>query len=286
MTFRVGQVVVDYFPDPARVREVLEDQRLPEGLLVSVLKGFASDSLRSPGRGYQKVLAAELAAYLRQVLAGNGVVAVSDHKYCSRLKERADVVLARDEVGPRVFFEIEFRPNVEKDLVKFQIGHNSCRLAVGILIMAADRQSINPEYTTMPVFSKFRKVIRELSPSYPLLLCGISGVDKVLRAESDFVTRALSPRSSSPRRAASREKTNYGRFLNEEWGVGARHALYHKDGNFYMPLQRFPGAYFDPRGYVLFKTDQEFLNSPYLKVGDRVNVPGGLSSVPGYVRKK
>lgn len=85
---------------------------------------------------------------------------------------------------------------------------------------------------------------------------------------------------------ASGYKTNSGEALNREWDVGARHALYHKDGTFYMPLERFPGAYFDTRGYVLFKTEEEYLKDPNLTIGERVNVREGISSLPGYVRKK
>jgi hypothetical protein len=51
-----------------------------------------------------------------------------------------------------------------------------------------------------------------------------------------------------------------------------------------MPLERFPGAYFDPNGYVLFKTYEEYAQSPYLTIGVRVSVRGGIESMPNYVR--
>ncbi len=44
-----------------------------------------------------------------------------------------------------------------------------------------------------------------------------------------------------------------GRDLNEKWKVGAKHALYHRDGTWYECLEKFPGALFDPHGYILFK---------------------------------
>ena len=81
-------------------------------------------------------------------------------------------------------------------------------------------------------------------------------------------------------------RTNSGANLNIEWRVGARHALYREDGLFYMPLTTFPGAYFDEHGYVLFKTEDEYENCQYLKIGKRVNVIGGISRIPGYVRMK
>jgi hypothetical protein len=77
-----------------------------------------------------------------------------------------------------------------------------------------------------------------------------------------------------------------GQQLNDEWSVGARHALYHADGHWYENLERFPAALFDPHGYVVFKTAEEFNKSPYLKIGKKTNVPGGISRLPGYVRKR
>ncbi len=74
-----------------------------------------------------------------------------------------------------------------------------------------------------------------------------------------------------------------GRLLNEKWGVGARHSLYREDGKFYMPLERFPGAFFDAGGYVLFETRAQFENCPALNIGVRVNVAGGIASLPAYV---
>jgi hypothetical protein len=51
-----------------------------------------------------------------------------------------------------------------------------------------------------------------------------------------------------------------------------------------MPADRFPAAFFDPDGYLLFRTEREYIESPYLNIGERVNVPGGIASVPGYKR--
>ncbi len=66
--------------------------------------------------------------------------------------------------------------------------------------------------------------------------------------------------------------------------MGATHALYSKDGDFYMPLERFPGAYFDPNGYVLFRTEEEYLDCTHLDIGIRVHASGGISRIPGYNR--
>ncbi len=91
------------------------------------------------------------------------------------LNEKADLAFATDTDVPAVYCEIEFRPNVEKDLIKFQIAHNRGRLAAAVLVVATARGRINPGYTTMPEFAKVTKIVTELSPPYPLLLVGIDG---------------------------------------------------------------------------------------------------------------
>jgi hypothetical protein len=43
------------------------------------------------------------------------------------------LALARSSSEPKIFFEVEFRPNAEKDLVKFQIGKNRGTLGAAVL---------------------------------------------------------------------------------------------------------------------------------------------------------
>jgi len=71
--------------------------------------------------------------------------------------------------------------------------------------------------------------------------------------------------------------------LNELWNVGAAHALYHKDSSWYHLLEKFPGALFDPNGYVLFTSEEEYRNCKYLRIGQHLSVPEGIYSIPGYV---
>jgi hypothetical protein len=82
------------------------------------------------------------------------------------------------------------------------------------------------------------------------------------------------------------EKKLNGRYLNDLWKVGARHALYNKEGIWFNNLERFPGALFDPEGYVLFKTRDEYRQCSYLNIGKETNVPKGIHSIPGYVNKR
>lgn len=73
-----------------------------------------------------------------------------------------------------------------------------------------------------------------------------------------------------------------GEQLNKEWGIGASQARFHHEGRFYENLHYFPGALCDLNGYLLFRTQQQYDESPYLRIGMKLNVPGGISSVPGY----
>lgn len=75
-----------------------------------------------------------------------------------------------------------------------------------------------------------------------------------------------------------------GKQLNDKWRVGARHALFSRDGSWYENLERFPGALFDLHGYIVFQTAEEYRNAPRVRVGKKTNVVNGISSLPGYVR--
>jgi len=81
-------------------------------------------------------------------------------------------------------------------------------------------------------------------------------------------------------------RTNSGKNLSREWNIPVRHALYHKDGTWYEPLERFPGALFDTEGFVLYPTRESFERCPHLSIGEKVNVPGGIASIPGYIKVK
>ncbi len=70
--------------------------------------------------------------------------------------------------------------------------------------------------------------------------------------------------------------------LNRAHGLGARHALYHKDGTFYERLTAFPGVLCDARGYVSFETRDQFESDPRLEIGQKVNIPRSLSSHPRF----
>ena len=70
--------------------------------------------------------------------------------------------------------------------------------------------------------------------------------------------------------------------INKIVSTGAIHALYREDGKWYHHLKDFPGVLFDINGFVVFKSQTEYLNSPYLQHGEDLNIYNGISSIPGY----
>ncbi|WKZ32554.1 MAG: hypothetical protein QY316_11660 [Thermodesulfobacteriota bacterium] len=78
-------------------------------------------------------------------------------------------------------------------------------------------------------------------------------------------------------------RTDSGKRLNVAWGIGAKQALFHKDGKFYERLTQFPGALCDPSGYLFFRTEKEFLECPYLNINVKVNTRITISELPGYI---
>lgn len=79
-------------------------------------------------------------------------------------------------------------------------------------------------------------------------------------------------------------RTNSGENLKKQWKIQAVQVRYHKDGTFYMPLDRFPAALCDPKGYILFNTQIDYERCSYLEIGSRVNARNGISKIPGYVK--
>lgn len=175
MGFKITGVHAEHFPAKKDVELALEGFGLSEGDICAALSSYVTDVSRKDGEGFQKHLAASIEDHIKKALTNESVSSTYDTRYSPSLNEKADIALRSIKTAKRLYFEIEFRPNVEKDLVKFQIGHNKGNLIMAVLVLAYDRTQINPDYATMPEYDKFRKVIRELNPPYPLLMVGIAG---------------------------------------------------------------------------------------------------------------
>ena len=83
-------------------------------------------------------------------------------------------------------------------------------------------------------------------------------------------------------------RANTGSNLIREWRINALQGRFHIDGHFYERLERFPAVLCDQHGYVLFETREEYENSPYLKIGEKVNVVSRVACIagmPGYIQK-
>lgn len=80
-----------------------------------------------------------------------------------------------------------------------------------------------------------------------------------------------------------------GRRLNRLWRVGVKHALYDREGTWWEILKRFPGALFDPWGYVLYETEEGYRNLKYLNIGSKTNLSyraDHISEIPDYRRMR
>jgi hypothetical protein len=78
-----------------------------------------------------------------------------------------------------------------------------------------------------------------------------------------------------------------GRKLNSTYKLGAVQARYREDGTWYHPLNEFPGALFDRRGYVLFQTRRDYEKCARVRKGphpNHIHVNEGIAAIPGYVR--
>jgi len=175
VAFKVIELRTAYFPDEGTLSSALSGFGLPLPVIRAALESFVCKAAVLSGQGYQQHIARELEDHLASRLRDGEFRTARRARYSPRLNEQADLAIGRSGLERQIFVEIEFRPNVEKDLVKFQIGSNTGRLAAAVLILATDRKAINTGYKTMPEFGKFSQLIRELAPQYPLFLVGISG---------------------------------------------------------------------------------------------------------------
>ena len=174
MPYHVCDVRVAAFPDETTVSKALAAYSTSIEEFRSAVAQFICPVERTVLGGYQQHLARHLEQYLVAFLLAKPNVSRASRQYSSLLGEQADLAVSSGGAS-NLYVEIEFRPNVEKDLAKFQIGHNAGRLGIGILVLAISRWRLNPSYTTMPEFEKFNRVIPEFKPLHPLLLVGIDG---------------------------------------------------------------------------------------------------------------
>jgi hypothetical protein len=178
MAYCISEVRHAEFPNAGVVAVALVQLGLPLDELLATFRSYVCPVVPQTGRGYQMDVAYNLEHYLAVRLQCDGLRPTRSRyelTYSPNLKQYADFGLVHDASRRRVLFEIEFRPNYEKDLVKFQIGANRGLLAVAVMVVAIDRKSLNAAYTTMPEYAAIVRVLSELRPAYPLVVVGLRG---------------------------------------------------------------------------------------------------------------
>jgi len=70
--------------------------------------------------------------------------------------------------------------------------------------------------------------------------------------------------------------------INKLLGLKAMHALYSFDGTWYHHLTNFPGILFDMNGMIWFNTEEEYKSNKFLHHRQHLNIPDGISVMPGY----
>ena len=87
------------------------------------------------------------------------------------------------------------------------------------------------------------------------------------------------------------QRTDHGRRLSRERGLGSVYSLYHVDGHWYQHPRYFPCAFHDPHGYLFVRDEEhwrELQERGFLVSGIKTNVPRsrfprGIKDIPGYV---
>jgi hypothetical protein len=97
---------------------------------------------------------------------------------------------------------------------------------------------------------------------------------------------AASPNRRGERGGGRRPPLARGAELIRRWGIPVRQARFHRDGSWYERLEKFPAAYCDREGYVLFGSEDDLRTTPGVRIepSGQVWVPGGISSLAGYCK--
>lgn len=109
-------------------------------------------------------------------------------------------------------------------------------------------------------------------------------IDRITELEARPCCSQPETAPDSPRFSPTEPLT--AKVLIERWRVPVIQGRYHQGGTFFVNLTEFPGALFDPNGYVVFETEDEYRNCDGVNVGDkRTNVSNpGIRALPQYKR--
>src|SRR5689334_10416971 len=178
MAYCISEVRHREFPAPNSVGAALSALGFSLDELINAFRGYICHLAPTSGKGYASDLAEDLKGYLANSLQRDGLRATSNRihlNYSRSLNEHADFGLVHERSNRIVFVEMGFRPNYERELVKFQIGASEGTLAAAVLVLSIDPRSIDAAVATLPTYDEVTKVVEALRPSYPLVLIGLRG---------------------------------------------------------------------------------------------------------------
>jgi hypothetical protein len=178
MPYCISEVRHREFPDARTVSAALNPLGLSPDDVLAPFRNYICPLSPTTGRGYQADLAEDLKAYLEKALLREGLRPTRNRQflaYSRVLNDRADFGVIHERSNRTIFFEVEFRPNYERDLLKFQIGAAEGTLAAAVMVLSTEPKSVDATFATMPSYEAVTKVIEVLRPSYPLIVIGLRG---------------------------------------------------------------------------------------------------------------
>jgi hypothetical protein len=178
MPYCISEVRHREFPGANAVSAALTPLGLSLEEVVAAFRGYICPLAPTTGRGYVGDLADDIKGYLEKTLARDGLRPTRNKQfltYSRALNEHADFGLIHERSNRTIFFEVEFRPNFERDLIKFQIGAGEGTLAAAVMVTSIDPKSIDAIFDNMPSYESVTRVVEALRPSYPLIVVGLRG---------------------------------------------------------------------------------------------------------------
>ena len=178
MPYCISEVRHREFPAANAVSAAFATMGLSLDDVLAAFRGYICPLAPTTGRGYLADLAEDIKGYLEKTLARDGLRPTRNRQfltYSRALPEHAGFGLVHERSNRTVFFEVEFRPNFERDLINFQIAAGEGTLAAAVMVTSIDPRSIDAMLATMPSYESVTKVIEALRPTYPLIVVGLRG---------------------------------------------------------------------------------------------------------------
>jgi hypothetical protein len=141
----------------------------------------------------------------------------------------------------------------------------------------------NPNSVLRRIAGLDRKIPREQSAKPAVR--STAGTSPAMRQRESAIDREIDDKRMGMR-AGRRPPLARGADLIRRWRIPARQARFHRDGSWYERFDRFPAAYCDRNGYVLFGSADDLRTTPGIRIepSGQVWVPGGISGVAGYCK--